>query len=80
MAFLQQNQIINGVDVGALPPTYEEYKYQTSFFENDAPLDVSVGYLVVLGFGVLFSVVTTSLVFINKNFGDMGDITSEHFK
>jgi small basic protein len=76
----ESDQVINGVDVGELSPTYNEYKFQSSFFDNDAPLDVSVGYLVVLGFGVLFSVVTTSIVYINKNFGQMGDITSEHFK
>jgi hypothetical protein len=76
----ESDQVINGVDVGELSPTYNQYKYQSSFFNDNAPLDVSVGYLVVLGFGVLFSVVTTTIVYINKNFGKMGDITSEHFK
>lgn len=33
----------------------------------------------MLGFGALFSVFTTVLVFLNKYFGTYGDITSEHF-
>ena len=66
--------------VATVSPTYNEYKYQTSFFEDDTPLDVSVGYLVVLGFGFLFSIVTTLLVLVNKKFGPNGDVTSEHFK
>jgi hypothetical protein len=41
---------------------------------------VGIGYLVVLGFGALFSVFTTCLVLINKYFGKRGDQTSEHFK
>jgi len=39
-----------------------------------------MGYLIVLGFGALFSIFTTVLVFINKCFGQKGDITSEHYK
>jgi len=68
------------VPVGELSPTFLEYQGQESFFEGDAPLNVGIGYLVVLGFGALFSVVTTGLVLMNKYFGSRGDITSEHFK
>ena len=39
-----------------------------------------VGYAVVLGFGVAFSVITTMIVYINRWFSDQGDVTSEHFK
>lgn len=39
-----------------------------------------VGYAVVLGFGVAFSVLTTLLVYVNRWFGNQGDVTSEHFK
>jgi hypothetical protein len=39
-----------------------------------------VGYAIVLGFGVAFSVFTTVLVYINRYFGAGGDVTSEHFK
>ena len=54
---------------------------QTSFFpEGEAPLPEWVGYAVVLGFGLLFSVITTAIVYINKYFGSKGEITSEHFK
>ena len=74
--------VLNGedVDVGTLSPTYDEYQGQKSFFGGDAPLSVGIGYLVVLGFGALFSVMTTALVLMNKYFGSKGDITSEHFK
>jgi hypothetical protein len=39
-----------------------------------------VGYAVLLGFGLAFSVITTALVYINRYFGPGGDVTSEHFK
>jgi hypothetical protein len=62
-----------------LPP-FARYAGQESFFGGEAPLSVGVGYLVVLGFGMGFSILTTCLVFINKYFGNRGEITSEHFK
>lgn len=77
---VNENNFINGVNVGILPPTYAEYAGDESFFGGEAPLSVAVGYLVVLGFGVLFSILTTLLVLMNKHFGAKGDITSEHFK
>ena len=61
-------------------PPFAEYQGQDSFFGGEPPLSKGVGYLVVLGFGALFSVFTTILVYINKYFGSKGDITSEHFK
>ena len=61
-------------------PPFERYQGQDSFFGDDAPLSKAVGYLVVLGFGALFSIITTVLVMLNKFFGHKGDITSEHFK
>jgi uncharacterized membrane protein (DUF4010 family) len=67
-------------DVGELSPVFPQYAGQSSFFEGDTPLSKPVGYLVVLGFGFLFSIVTTILVYLNKYFGKLGDITSEHFK
>jgi len=67
------------VDVGDLPPTFSEYEGQESFFGGVAPLSEGVGYLVVLGFGALFSIFTTVLVLLNKYFGKSGDVTSEHF-
>ena len=71
---------IDGVYVGELSPTYEEYAGQDSFFGGKAPLSLGVGYLVVLGFGALFSFFTTGLVYSNHYFGATGDVTSEHFK
>ena len=62
-----------------LPP-FLRYDGQDSFFGGDPPLSKGVGYLVVLGFGALFSVITTILVFLNQYFGAKGEITSEHFK
>jgi hypothetical protein len=62
-----------------LPP-FERYRGQESFFGGEPPLSEGIGYLVVLGFGALFSVFTTCIVLINKYFGKRGDQTSEHFK
>ena len=59
---------------------FTKYQGQDSFFGGEAPLSEGIGYLVVLGFGALFSILTTILVFLNKYFGSKGDITSEHFK
>lgn len=62
-----------------LPP-FARYNGQESFFGGEPPLSEGVGYLVVLGFGALFSIITTILVLLNKYFGAKGEITSEHFK
>ena len=61
-------------------PPFLEYQGKDSFFGGEPPLSEGVGYLVVLGFGALFSVITTVLVLLNKYFGNQGQITSEHFK
>jgi hypothetical protein len=44
-----------------LPP-FDKYQGQDSYFGGEPPLSEGVGYLVVLGFGALFSVITTALV------------------
>jgi hypothetical protein len=62
-----------------LPP-FDKYRGQESMFGGEPPLSVGIGYLVVLGFGALFSVFTTSIVLVNKYFGNRGEQTSEHFK
>ena len=62
-----------------LPPLLR-YAGQDSFFGGEAPLSIGIGYAVVLGFGVFFSLLTTLLVYINKYFGSRREITSEHFK
>jgi uncharacterized membrane protein (DUF4010 family) len=66
--------------VSVVPPLYQKYLGQESFFGGEPPLSEGVGYLVVLGFGALFSVFTTVIVLMNKYFGKNGDVTSEHFK
>jgi hypothetical protein len=38
------------------------------------------GYLIVLGFGALFSVFTTALVYMEKYFAGGAEMTSEQFK
>lgn len=68
------------LDEQGLPAVFQQYRGQDSFFGGEPPLSKTVGYLVVLGFGIFFSVMTTGLVFLNKYFGSKGDITSEHFK
>ena len=61
-------------------PPFARYAGKDSFFGGEPPLSEGVGYLVVLGFGALFSLMTTGLVLMKKYFGSGGDITSEHFK
>jgi SSS family transporter len=56
-----------------------EYAGMTSFFGGDAPLPVSVGYIVVLGFGAAFSVFTTAIVYLEKLIAGGGSMTSEKF-
>jgi len=60
-------------------PPFLQYEGETSFFTGQAPLPKWVGYTVVVGFGLLFSIITTGIVYINKFFGSKGEITSEHF-
>jgi len=61
-----------------LPP-FLQYDGQDSFFQGEPPLAQGVGYAVVLGFGLLFSAITTVLVCLNSCFGEKVEITSEHF-
>jgi hypothetical protein len=61
-------------------PPFLEYEGQESYFGGTPPLPTWVGYAVVLGFGVFFSVFTTCIVYMNLYFGKKGEITSEHFK
>jgi len=61
-------------------PPFAEYDGQESFFGGEPPLSLAVGYVVVLGFGLLFSGITTLLIVLNRYFGSKGEITSEHFK
>lgn len=68
------------VDTGIVPEAHEAYAGQDSFFGGQPPLSLAVGYVVVLGLGVFFSLATYLLVLANQYFGSMGDITSEHFK
>ena len=55
-----------------------EYQNQGSFFEGSAPLDEAVGYVVVLVFGLFFSLFTTVLVWMDRRYNNTV-ITSEHF-
>lgn len=57
-----------------------EYAGQESFFGGESPLPVSVGYAVVLGFGIAFSIFTTAIVYIEKLFSGNAVMTSEKFK
>ncbi|KAL3930595.1 MAG: hypothetical protein SGBAC_011695 [Bacillariaceae sp.] len=60
-------------------PPFLQYQGSDSFFGGDAPLPEGVGWAVVVGFGALFSVITTVIVMISQKYGGMGDVTSEHF-
>jgi SSS family transporter len=56
-----------------------QYQGQDSYFGGEPPLSQAVGYLVVLGFGALFSVFTTMVVYMDRMFAGNASITSEHF-
>lgn len=57
-----------------------EYEGQKDFFGGKSPLDLWVGYIVVIGFGALFSIFTTAIVYLDKYFGGGGgEMTSERF-
>ena len=73
-------QVLDAFRTDDESPPFLKYQGQDSYFGGEAPLSEGVGYAVVLGFGLLFSVLTTILVYINKFFGAKGEITSEHFK
>jgi hypothetical protein len=58
----------------------EQYAGKLSFFEGESPLPQSVGYAVVLGFGIAFSIFTTAIVYIERCFSADAAMTSEKFK
>jgi hypothetical protein len=58
----------------------DSYHGETSFFGGEAPLSQAIGYIVVLGFGVAFSIFTTAIVYIEKCFSGDATMTSEKFK
>lgn len=66
-----------GGHVGHQP---SQYYGKESFFGDNAPLPESVGYAVVLGFGLAFSIFTTILVFLERRFSGTAGMTSEKFK
>ena len=83
-SIMDDSSIAGAIDINnrnnVFPP-FVEYQGQTSYFPaGESPLPLWVGYVVVIGFGLLFSVITTAIVYINKYFGTKGEITSEHFK
>jgi hypothetical protein len=62
-----------------LIPPFAKYSGMESYFEGNTPLSKAVGYIVVLGFGAVFSVFTTAIVFFDKKFKGNANMTSEHF-
>mmetsp|Transcript_39795 Transcript_39795/g.67852 ORF Transcript_39795/g.67852 Transcript_39795/m.67852 type:complete len:727 (-) Transcript_39795:134-2314(-) len=76
---------VNGIDVVGVevcPQSWEEnpdYFGKDSYFGGAPPLSEAIGYIVVLGFGVFFSIFTTVIVYMDKVFAGNATITSEHF-
>jgi SSS family transporter len=56
-----------------------EYAGDTSFFGGEPPLPQSVGYAVVLGFGAVFSLFTTAVVYLDRRLSGNASMTSEQF-
>jgi hypothetical protein len=81
MSVCPEGVSITGVDL--CPPAWSvnpDFQGQTSYFGGESPLPVSVGYVVVLGFGLFFSIFTTIVVYVDKAFSSNATITSEEFK
>jgi SSS family transporter len=76
---LQTKVTDNMVTFSNSAPPFLEYQGKESFFGSDPPLPEGVGWGVVLGFGLLFSIITTIIVFVNRKYGNQGAVTSEHF-
>ena len=66
--------------VSPCPPEFCQYAGQETYFGGTPPLSLAIGYVVVIGFGALFSIFTTLVVYIDKVFAGNANITSEHFK
>jgi len=62
-----------------LTPPFEQYIGMESFFGGTPPLSKGIGYLVILGFGLLFSLFTTMVVFFDSKLRGDAVMTSEHF-
>jgi len=62
-----------------LVPPFVEYIGQESFFGGQPPLSEAVGWAVVVGFGLAFSIFTTIVVFLDKYLKGNASMTSEHF-
>lgn len=60
-------------------PPFAQYSGMTSFFGGKPPLSQGIGYLVILGFGFLFSILTTFIVFFDAKLRGNATMTSEHF-
>jgi len=59
-------------------PPLAEYRYKDSFFGGTPPLSEATGYVLVLGFGAFFSILTTIMVWLDPKYGGT-EITSEQF-
>eukprot|EP00569_Conticribra_weissflogii_P017159 CAMPEP_0171449190 /NCGR_PEP_ID=MMETSP0881-20121228/39990_1 /TAXON_ID=67004 /ORGANISM="Thalassiosira weissflogii, Strain CCMP1336" /LENGTH=732 /DNA_ID=CAMNT_0011973629 /DNA_START=493 /DNA_END=2691 /DNA_ORIENTATION=- len=73
--------ILTGTEIPC-PPSWAEnpdYQGMDSYFGGTPPLSKAIGYLVVVGFGALFSVFTTAVVYMDKIFSGNATVTSEHF-
>jgi SSS family transporter len=58
-----------------MPP---QYAGQDSFFGKDPPLSEGVGFVIVIGFGLFFSVFTSLLVYLENKYAG-ANYTSEYF-
>lgn len=71
---------VDGVDI--CPPSWldnPEFQGQENYFGGEPPLPTSVGYIIVIGFGVFFSIFTTIVVYLDKMFSGSATMTSEQF-
>lgn len=72
---------VEGVDI--CPPSWAEnpeYQGMSSYFQGEAPLPTWIGYLTVLGFGLFFTVFTSTAFYLDRKFAGNATVTSEWFK
>ena len=78
---VSEEDILLFVEKNDVSPPFLRYDGQDSYFGRLPPLSIEIGYGVVLGFGVIFSIVTTVNVFLGNRFGSsINVVKSEFFK
>ena len=76
----------SGISATYVPPSFSQMEYgmggmggKATYFGGKPPLSQAIGYIVVLGWGAFFSILTTVVVCIERKMSGK-NYTSERFK